>query len=360
MSLLDTPLRLRCGVTIANRLAVAPLTNKQSNPDGTLHDDELRWLERRAEGGWGLVSTCAAFVSQEGRAWVGQLGVASDRHLPGLTRLAEAMVAAGTTPIVQLHHAGAKATQAVERLGTTDGENQRSATKGDIGRVISDFVAAALRAEQAGFAGVEVHGANGYLFTQFLAPADNPRNDGYGGGLEGRARFLRETVRAVRAAVRPGFIVGVRLSPVDSWARQGLMLADGVKVASWMAEDGVDFVHLSLGDASGPPPHEPGAGAVTRVVRSALPHAVALFAAGGIKTRECAERALQTGADVAAVGRFAIIHPDWPRVSSDPGFSPTELPWTPDDLRAVDVGPALLRYLHVFPGFVVGGAPPRG
>lgn len=360
MSLLDKPLTLRCGVTLVNRMAMAPLTNTQSNPDGTLHDDELRWLTRRAAGGWGLVSTCAAFISEEGHAWVGQLGVASDQHLAGLTRLAESMNAAGTTPIVQLHHGGAKADQAPRKLSTVDGDGQRGATLRDIERVIGEFAAAAKRAEAAGFAGVEVHGANGYLLTQFLAPADNPRTDGYGGDLEGRARFLRETLRAVRAAVRPGFAVGVRLSPVDSWARRGLLLADGVQVAAWMADDGADFVHLSLGDASGPPPHEPGADVVARAVRSALPRDVALFVAGGIRTREGAQRALSAGADVAVVGRFSIIHPDWPRVSAEAGFVPVGIPWDPEELRAADVGPGLLRYISAFPGFVVGGAPARG
>ena len=360
MSLLDQPITLPSGVTLPNRMAMAPLTNTQSNPDGSLHEDELRWLARRGAGGWGLVSTCAAFVSPEGHAWVGQLGVHSDEQIGGLRRIATALRDGGTVPIVQLHHGGAKADQAPRKLSTADRDGVRGATEQDIARVIGDFVAAAKRSEAAGFAGVEVHGANGYLFTQFLAPEDNPRTDGYGGDLVGRARLLRETVRAVRAAVSPGFAVGVRLSPVDGWDKRGLVLDDGVQVAAWMADDGADFVHLSLRDASGPPPHEEGREPVVTAVRRAVPAHVAVHAAGGIRTRDDAERALAAGADVVVVGRASIPEPDWPRVSAEPGYEPMPTPWSPEHLRSVDVGPGLLRYISKFPGFVQGGAPARG
>ncbi len=360
MSSLDESLTFRCGLTIPNRIALAPLTNTQSNADGTLHEQEERWLVRRARGGWGIISTCAAFISEEGHAWDGQLGVAGEHHLEGLARLATALKDAGAVSIVQLHHGGAKANQAPTRLSTVDGANQRGATHEDIARVVQDFVDAALLAQEAGFAGVEIHGANGYILTQFLAPEDNPRADEYGGDLAGRARVVRETVRAVRAAVEPGFCVGIRLSPVDVGTKRGLMLADGVQVAAWMGEDGADFVHLSLGDASGPPPLEKGQPVVVTAVREALDPDVALFSCGGIQTREDAQRVLDAGADVAAVGRYAIIHPDWPLASQDPGFTPTPQPWELGDLRAVDVGEDLLHYLGKFPGFVVGGAPRRG
>lgn len=356
---LDAPLTYRSGLTLRNRLAMAPLTNVQSHSDGTLHDDELRWLARRARAGWGLISTCAAFVCEEGHAWDGQLGVAGPQHLEGLTRLAGALRDGGATSIVQLHHGGAKADLAPTKLSTVDGDNQRGATAADLVRVVDEFVAAARLAEQAGFDGVEVHGANGYLFTQFLAPADNPRTDAYGGGLAGRARLLREAVRAVRASVSEGFLVGVRLSPVDGWARRGLVLADGVQVAAWMGEDGVDFVHLSLSDASGPPPHEPGAPVVTTAVRAALDADVALHSCGGIETRSDARAAREAGADVVALGRMAIAHPDWPEESRAADFTPLARPWDPDHLRSVDVGEGLLGYIRKFPGFVEGGAPAR-
>lgn len=360
MDALDQAFVLRCGLRVEGRVAMAPLTNLQSALDGALGDDELHWLVRRAQDGFPWISTCAAFVSVEGKAWPGQLGIATDEHLPGLKTLAAALAEHGSTAVVQLHHGGAKAELAPQPLSTADIDGSRAATEADISRVIGDFVAAARRAEIAGFAGVEIHGANGYLFTQFLAPEDNPRTDGYGGDLVGRARFLRETVRAVRAAVAPGFAVGVRLSPVDTWARRGLVLADSLQVARWLVDDGIDFMHLSLRDASGPPPFEDDAPVIVSAMREALPDDVAIFTAGGISDRANALRALSAGADFAVLGRASIVHPDWPAASKAPDFEPIQPPWSPSHLRSVDVGETFVGYLSRFPGMVEGGAPPRG
>jgi len=360
MDPLDRPWTLPCGQTVPGRVALAPLTNTQSAPDGTLRDEELRWLVRRAEGGFPWVSTCAAFVSEEGHAWRGQLGIASDDHLAGLTRLAEALHAHGAFAVVQLHHGGVKAELAPDPISTGGPDGARAATEADLARVVAEFAAAARRAEEAGFDGVEIHGANGYLLTQFLAPADNPRTDAYGGDLVGRARLTREVVQAVRAAVSPRFAVGIRLSPVDTWARRGLVLADSLQVGRWVAEDGIDFVHLSLRDAAGPPPFEPDAGPVVRAFREALPAELPVLAAGGLWTRADALQAVEAGADVVVLGRVAIANPDWPRRSAAPDWSPIRPPFAPSHLRSVAVSEAFLTYMSAFPGMVEGGTPPRG
>ncbi|MEM6291206.1 MAG: NADH:flavin oxidoreductase [Myxococcota bacterium] len=361
MTALDSSLTLRCGATLPNRVALAPLTNLQSNADGTLHDDEFTWLTRRT-GAFGLVSTCAAYVSDEGKAWDGQLGIAGRSHDDGLTRLAAAISQAGSVGIVQLHHGGAKAELADVKLSTADDAEKgiRGATQADLDRVVDDYVSAARRAEAAGFAGVELHGANGYLFTQFLAPADNPRSDAYGGDLAGRARLLREALHAVRSSTSASFIVGVRISPVDVWTQRGLLLADAVALVPWLAEDGADFIHLSLSDAAASPPHEPTTTPVVAALRDALPKEVALTAAGGMWTRADAEAVLELGADVAVIGRAAIAHPDWPRAVQADDFEPSRPPWSPAMLRDASVGPDLLRYLQKFPGMVEGGTPARG
>ena len=356
----EQPIELPCGVRIRNRIALAPLTNLQSHSDGTLSDEECRWLVRRGEGGFGLVSTCAAYVSDEGKAWDGQLGIATDAHERSAVRLADALRGTGATSIVQLYHGGDKATLAPDlKLSTADRDGVRGASKEDLERVIADFVAAARRAERAGFGGVEIHGANGYLFTQFLAPKDNPRTDEYGGDIAGRARFLRETLRAVRASTDRSFAVGVRISPVDVWAERGIELDDGVQVSQWLAEDGADFVHLSLSEAWGPPPFEAGRPSVARAVRDALPGHVPLLVAGGIATRADAERATEAGVDVLVLGRAGIAHPEWPTVSLDSDWSPLQAPWPVEALERAEVSPAFVAYLKRFPGLVEGGAPAR-
>ncbi len=361
MTDLTSPFTLRSGLVVPGRVALAPLTNTQSNPDGTLSDTEIRWLTRRARGGFAWVSTAAAYVSDEGKAWAGQLGVASDLHLPGLTRLARELREAGAVSIVQLYHGGIKAELAPGlRLTTADQAGARGATEADFDQVVHDFVQAALRSQAAGFDGVEVHGANGYLFTQFLAPADNPRTDAYGGSLENRARLLRQVVRAVRASVRRDFVVGVRLSPVDLFDRRGLVLDDSLQVARWLAEDGIDFLHLSLRSIAGPAPFEPERGSVTTAFRAVLPPEVPLLSVGGVWTAEDAQAGLAAGADLVVLGKAAIANPEWPHDALRPGWQPARPPWSRAHLAAADVGEALVRYLSPYPGLVEGGAAPRG
>lgn len=351
--------KFRSGKLLPNRRALAPLTNTQSHSDGTLDDDELRWLVRRAEGGFGITSTCATFVNAEGHAWDGQLGASSDAHLPGLTRLASALAATGTLSLVQLHHGGEKAAVAPRRISASASEGVEAATAAELEQVVADFVSAALRVEKAGFDGVEIHGANGYLFTQFLSPTDNRRTDAWGGSLANRARLLLDTLKAVRAAVAPGFVVGVRVSPVDTFDRRGLVLDDGVQVGRWLAEHGADFVHLSLREAWSPPPFEPDREPVARAFRDALPPEVLLLAAGGICTAEDEARAHEAGVDVVVVGRAAIRHADWARRVDEPGFQVAPTPWSADALLEQAVSPKLVTYLQRFPGLVEGGAAAR-
>jgi 2,4-dienoyl-CoA reductase-like NADH-dependent reductase (Old Yellow Enzyme family) len=190
-----------------------------------------------------------------------------------------------------------------------------------------------------------------------LAPKDNPRTDAYGGDLKGRAKLLRDTLQAVRAAVAPGFAGGVRLSPVDTWERRGLLLAETEVLVTWLAPDGADFVHLSLRDAGGPAPFEDSQGPVVTRIRAALPAAVALISAGGIWTHADAQAVLAAGADMVALGRSAIGNPDWPRLREDDEIVRT--PFAPEHLRSEDVGEDFVTYLKKVPGMVVGGAPVR-
>ncbi len=353
---LNHPVALPCGVELRGRTALAPMTNRQSNDDGTLSEEELQWLLRRAQGGFALVSTCAAFVCTEGKAWPGQLGIAHDDHLPGLTRLASALENEGAVSIVQLHHGGKRAVLAPgQRLSASpDPEyNTRAAEHDDLDRLVEQFADAAVRAERAGFSGVEIHGANGYIFTQFLSPTDNRRTDDYWCSLENRFRLLKRGVRQTRARVGERFAVGVRISPVDVGARWGLTLADSCRVAADLAHEGVDFIHLSLGDASGAPPFEEESRPVAQVMRQAIPEYVPLFAAGGIWSSDEALRARQAGVDVLSIGRAAIAEPDWPRQVNQPGWRPTDPPWTRGRLAEVAISDAYWKYLTLFPRLTV-------
>lgn len=354
--------RFRNGMQSRSSIALAPLTNTQSHSDGRLSDAEFDWLLRRARGGFGIIETCAAYVSEEGKAWDGQLGIANDSHDEGLKRLALALRGEGACSLVQLYHGGSEAVLAPEaKLSTTDNEekNIRGATLEDIQRVKNDFVQAALRAQKAGFDGVEIHGANGYLFTQFLAPSTNGREDAYGGDLAGRARFLRETVCDILDAVSEEFIVGVRISPVDAWDQRGLLLREGIQLGQWLADDGIDFLHLSLSRIAKPPRYEPNEEIVVKAFRDALPKDLPIFGVGGVWTKEDAEEGKKAGADVLVIGRAAIGNPDWPRDFLNEGFEPVRIPWTEEHLQSVAVSESFITYLKYFPGFVVGGRATR-
>jgi 2,4-dienoyl-CoA reductase-like NADH-dependent reductase (Old Yellow Enzyme family) len=354
-----TALRFRNGAIARNRLWLAPMTNMQSHEDGSLSDEELRWLLRRAAGGFGVIETCASHVAEDGQAWRGQLGVFGDRLLPGLRRLAAEIAGSGALGMVQLFHGGVRAdpqltgaptwsASAVEQSGLPA---PQAATEKQIEVVIGRFRDAAVRAHAAGFSGVELHGAHGYLLGQFLSATQNRRMDGWGGSWQNRARLLRETVRAVRAAVPRSFLVGVRLSPEDRGQATGLDLDENLTLAGWLVDDGADFLHLSLWDASKNSQKRPDQHPIP-LFRQAIDARVPLVVAGNVWTRGDAEALLQKGADVVAIGRAAIANPDWPSRVSDPTWEPRRPPLSRAELHDRGLSEAFAIYLRNWRGFV--------
>nr|HEX4316337.1 NADH:flavin oxidoreductase [Kofleriaceae bacterium] len=353
MSLFD-PITLRCGLTLPNRVVLAPMTNQQSQPDGLLGDDEYHWLARRADGGYGLLETCAAYVGLDGKAWPGELGIDRDACLPGLTKLAKRLTTPDCKPMVQLFHGGVRATQALtgEQVWSAstwheDGptfETPRVATTDDLARVIEQFAAAAARAEQAGFAGVELHGAHGYLLCQFLSRTMNPRSDGWGGDLAGRARLIREVARAIRARVSKSFAVGARLSLEDWGQARGMDLDDSLQVANWLVDDGCDFIHVSLWNVDKMSAKRPDEHPIT-ATRAALPRDIPVIACGSMWSRADADAAMARGADLIALGRAAILNPEWPTAARDPAWQPRRPPMSRAELVERAVSPQLVGYL---------------
>ncbi len=355
---LNDPVDLGRGHISRNRILVAPLTNRQSHPDGTLGDDELAWLERRAAGGFGLVESCATHVTPAGQGFPNQLGIFDDRHTDGWRRLADAVHAHGALLTAQLFDAGLRAPAgligATPRGPSPGGEGEaswRGMDGPEIAGVIEAFAAAAVRAQQAGLDGVELHGAHGYLLMQFLSTATNLREDGWGGALEGRARLLREVARAVRSATGPDFLITARLTPENYGPWTGLDLDASVQVARWLRDDGVDCIHLSLWDGSLGSQKYPGRH-VLEVFAEALGPDVPLIAAGGVWTREDAQRLLDLGAHAVALGRSAIVNPDWPREVARDGHAPRRPPLTVGELGDRAVSPGFAAYLRSWKGFV--------
>ncbi|MBN1097036.1 NADH:flavin oxidoreductase [Blastococcus sp. TML/C7B] len=354
MSDLFAPLTLAHGPAAPNRVWLAPLTNTQSHPDGRLSDEELHWLSMRARGGHGLTMTAAAHVQAGGQGFPGQLGVFSDDHLPGLTRLATALKDEGSLASLQLHHAGNRSPRDLvgRPVGPSDHEKSgaRAMTGDEVAQLVEDFAAGAQRAERAGFHGIEVHGAHGYVLAQFLSPEENRRTDGYGGSLENRARLLFEVVRAVRERCGPDFQVGVRISP----ERFGLRLGEVREVAAeLLLSDAVDYLDLSLWDVAKQPEEEgfqdrPLMDWFTDLDRGTT----RLGVAGKVRSGQQVTEALDRGADFVMVGRASILHHDFPeRVRADGSFA-TRTPVSPAHLADEGLSPVFVEYMRNWRGFV--------
>lgn len=330
----------------ANRVALAPMTNKQSHSDGRLSDTEIAWLARRAKGGFGTIITGGYAVSPEGRVWEGQAGVYSDDHIAPLARLATALAPTSTPGIVQLIHGGSRFTPEIAHLqgiSASAGSSWRSATERDIAHLLDAHRSAALRVQAAGLQGIEIHAAHGYLPAQFISPTQNTRTDQWGGDLNARARFLRTLVQTVRSAVGPDFIVGVRLSAEDT--RRGITPQETAIIAGWIAQDGIDYLHLSLRNALATSAEPPRTHPI-RLIRAAIPSEVRLVVAGRLWSPHDANLALARGADIVALGHAAIHHPDWPQDMADPTWTPTPPPTSTARLTELGVSDPFLRYLR--------------
>lgn len=356
MSDLFAPLAFNSGLVMKNRLMLAPLTNQQSHADGRLSDDEHRWLTMRAQGGFGATMTCAAHVQKIGQGFPGQLGVFSDEHLEGLTRLAQDIRAAGSLAYVQLHHAGMRAPTDLTGAQPVCPSDEpktgaRALSEAEVEQLVEDFVAAAARCERAGFDGVELHGAHSYILCEFLSPTINQRTDRWGGSLENRARIIFEIIDGVRRRCRPGFSIGVRLSP----ERFGLVLPEMVEVAqAVLRRPDVDFLDMSLWDVFKEPEAPEYKGRSLMSYFAPLDRgSVRLGVAGKIGSAAAARQVLENGADFALIGRAAILHHDFPeQARQDRDFQQAALPVTRDYLAAQGLGPAFRDYMTNWAGFV--------
>jgi 2,4-dienoyl-CoA reductase-like NADH-dependent reductase (Old Yellow Enzyme family) len=351
-----SPLSFAHGPAMKNRFALAPLTNLQSHPDGVLSDEEFRWLTLRAKGGFGMVMTCAAHVQRQGQGFPGQLGVFGEEHLPGMTRLAQAIKAEGSVAVVQLHHAGIRSPKALigqAPVGPSDDEatGARGLSTAEVGQLVEDFTAAAHRAERAGFDGVEIHGAHSYILCQFLSEGLNRREDRYGGSPENRSRVIKEIIAGIRERCRADFSLGLRLSP----ERFELKLPEIVALAAEvMAEGRIDYLDMSLWDYAKEPADEEFQGRTLMSYFTELDRGkVRLGCAGKIMSGSDVRACLERGMDFVFLGRAAILHHDYPKLyAADPDFEPIARPVPEAHLRAEGLSEKFVGYMRSWKGFV--------
>ena len=356
MSSLFSELKFKRGPSLKNRFMLAPLTNSQSHADGVLSDEEFHWLTMRAKGGFGLTMTCAAHVQAIGQGFPGQLGIFDNKHIEGLERLADAIKQEGSVSICQLHHAGMRSPEdLIKQTPVCPSINKelgaRALSEDEVKEIIEDFIMAAIRAESAGFDGVELHGAHGYLLCQFFSNETNQREDEYGGSLTNRSRILFEILDGIRERCNPNFMVGVRLSP----ERFGMKLEDSVLIAQRLCDEGnIDFLDMSLWDVFKEPMEEDKQGTsllsyFTKIDRGD----VRLGIAGQIRTPEEAQKALASGVDWIMLGRAAILHHDFPLLmQKEPKFQPMTNPVSREHLAKEGLSEKFIEYMASWKGFV--------
>ncbi|NPU84914.1 MAG: FAD-dependent oxidoreductase [Syntrophaceae bacterium] len=314
------------GMTLRNRAVMPAMGTGYGNTDGTVSDRLVRYLARRARGGAGLIITEVCAVTPRGKGFLREIGAWSDDFIPGLADMAAAVHREGAKIALQLHHAG-RETFSAAAGGMPEAPSPipsvimrqpcEEMSPDRIAGVIDAFASAALRAQKAGLDAVEIHGAHGYLLTQFLSPFSNVRTDRYGGSEENRMRFVLETVAAVRQAVGPRFPVLVRIS-TDELIKGGYDLEFAKRLAPRLVAAGADAIHASVGVYSTPgnlsiASMDTEAGfnlSRARAIRERVE--VPIIAVGRINDPRLAGRAIAAGdADLVSFGRQHLADPDF-------------------------------------------------
>jgi 2,4-dienoyl-CoA reductase (NADPH2) len=269
-----TPLVFR-NLTVKNRVFRSNISGRFDNEDGSLTQTRINWESKFAKGGVGAIISSYVPVLMEGRIIAGYATIHRDDFIPLWAKLGEAVHSFDCKFIMQLSHSGRQmdlpgihnqhrpALSSTDRKESLHGFLCRAMTTGEIAHVVRAFAKGAWRAREAGLDGVELHAANGYLFTQFLSSGINDRKDHYGGSLTNRARFLLEVIRAIRAEIGRDFHLQVKLSAIDRnnvipWEGRGNTLAETIEVARWCEAAGADAIHVSTGSLFPHPRNPPG------------------------------------------------------------------------------------------------------
>lgn len=322
-------------IELRNRLAVAPMTRVSASPDGTPTDEMADYYRDFARGGFGVVITEGTYTdTTHSQGYLNQPGLATDAHIEGWRLIVDGVHAEGVPVIAQLMHAGAlsqgnshgvgtiapsavapRGTKLEEYGGSGSWPTPREMSRTDIDCVIGGFVDTAVRARDAGFDGVEVHAANGYLLDQFLTDYTNARGDEFGGSVANRIRLTARVVAGIRDRLGADFLLGVRVSQTkvnDFTYRWPGGAADAETIFSALADAGADYLHIaSEGRDFIETARLSDGRTITALARevSGLP----VMANGGMHDLDQTSAVLDGGhADLVSIGRGALSNPDLP------------------------------------------------
>jgi 2,4-dienoyl-CoA reductase-like NADH-dependent reductase (Old Yellow Enzyme family)/thioredoxin reductase len=310
---------------LKNRLVMPPMATNYALKNGEVTQRQIDYYEERAKGGIGLIIVEVSCVdSPVGKGMVRQIAIDDDKFISGLSKLAKAIKRHGAGAAIQLHHAGRQASSKItghqpvapSPIPGSEGEKPRELTPEEIAALIARFAAAAERATKAGFDGVEIHGAHGYLISQFLSPLSNHRHDTYGGSVENRARLLTDIIKASRERIGKDYPLWCRLSAMEISADGGITPEETQIVARLAEKTGVDAIHVSahqVGPARRPPMAQPPCNFVpyAQAVKEVV--SVPVIAVSRIPP-EIAEDVIRDGkADFVSIGRQLLVDPSLPQ-----------------------------------------------
>ena len=318
-------LTLPNGVEVRNRFVLAPLTHTSSNDDGTISDIELPYIEKRSKD-VGIAINAASNVNDVGKAFPGQPSVAHDSDIEGLKELAQVMKKNGAKAIVQIHHGGAQALPeltpdgdvvapsaiSLKSFGQQEEHDAREMTAEEIEQTIRDFGEATRRAIEAGFDGVEIHGANHYLIHQFVSPYYNRRNDVWADNYKFPVAVIDEVVKAKKAHANDDFIIGYRVSPEEAES-PGISMEITEELIHQIANKPLDYIHVSLMDVNsvtreGKYKGENRLKLIHQWINGRMP----LIGIGSVFTAEDALNAVENiGVEFVALGREILLDYDF-------------------------------------------------
>ncbi|MBY3246506.1 NADH-dependent flavin oxidoreductase [Rhizobium laguerreae] len=326
---LFAPFSFPNGLTLRNHVVMAPMTTWSGNDDGTVSDAEINYYRRRVQG-VGLVLTGCTHVTANGVGFTGEFAACDDKFTPSLRQLADAAKSGGAPALLQIFHAGNKAepdlvpdrdvvsASAVPLAAgpfNPGGVIPRPLSHDEILDVIADFGAAARRAIEAGFDGIELHGAHGFLLQNFFSPFYNRRDDEWGRSPENRMRFplavVTEVKRVIREFADRPFLLGYRISPEEP-EEGGLRINNAYALIDSLIDAGVDYIHASLANVlEAKPVANTDERTIAELIAAHVAGRVPMIAAGQIRTPEQASRALELDLSLVAVGQGLVINPNW-------------------------------------------------
>lgn len=320
-----SPFTFEKGLTLKNKVLMAPMTTSSSTPEGDVTEEELIYYLVRSSGPGAVITACA-YISSEGQAFPNGMSIAKDNHIEGLSKLASVIKLQGAKAILQIYHGGRMSQRNFNggrqpispspiRAERKWADAPKALTDGGINILIHQFGSAVRRAIEAGFDGVELHGANTYLLQQFFSPHSNQRTDSWGGSIEKRVRFPLEVVRHCQSIIKEHtdkpFLLGYRFSP-EEIETPGIRLDDTFYLLDALIDEKIDYLHLSVNYYYQPSlvGFRDYKNQVPRIIGKHVQDRVPLISVGAIKTPADAEKAL-SHSHLIALGKQLLIDPKW-------------------------------------------------